>query len=111
MFKKSGDMQKRRFAGAGRCDQRHGLTRPDSKLGAFEDIKRGIALAKPAADLMQQYDRTLFAADRWRRLDNRSVRCGVVHCPITRNATLRQDRAAPPARTDKASRAATGPAP
>ena len=60
VFEQAGDVQQRRFAGARRSDQRHRLAGPDRKLGALENVERGIALAKAPGDLMQEQDRLLF---------------------------------------------------
>ena len=54
MFEQAGDVQQRRFAGAGRRDQRHRLPAPDRKLGALQNIERRIALPELPADAVQE---------------------------------------------------------
>ena len=44
MLEQAGDVQQRRFAGAGRPHQRHRLAGPDRELDALENVERGVAL-------------------------------------------------------------------
>ena len=57
MLQQAGDMQQRRFAGAGRRHQRHRLPGPDRQFGAVEDMQRGVALPVVALDVVQEQDR------------------------------------------------------
>ena len=57
MFEQAGNMQQRRFAGAGRRDQRHRLAGPYRKLGALENVERRVALTELPADAVQEDER------------------------------------------------------
>ena len=59
VLEQPGDVQEGRFPGAGWRDQRHRLPRPHRKLGALENVERGVALAKPPADAVQEDDRMI----------------------------------------------------
>ncbi len=47
VLQQAGDMQQRRFADAGRRDQRDRLAGPERKLGALEDVQR---VGRPAGN-------------------------------------------------------------
>ena len=81
-FKKSGDMQKRRFAHAGLRDERDGLPRKQRETRAIKHGQRARALFIVARDLFE-------------------LKNGSRH--VTRSAALRPDRAARRARTDRSS--------
>ena len=59
VLEQPGDVQERRFAGAGGRDQRHRLAGPHRELGALENVERGVALAKTPADAVQEDDRMI----------------------------------------------------
>ena len=77
MFEEACDVQKRRFAGARRRHQRHRLSRPHRKLGAFENIERRVSLMELPADAVQEDERIFpFFGGGRRSLADRG---GVVH--------------------------------
>ena len=77
MFEQTRDVQKRRFAGAGRPDQRHRLAGPYRKLGAAQDVERRIALAELPADAVQEDERLLVIVGY--RRGGLGYRGGVIH--------------------------------
>ena len=66
MFKQTGDVQKRRLAGARRRHQRHRLARPHRKLGPFENVEPRIALVKLTSDAVQEKKRMFLVIGGWR---------------------------------------------
>ena len=52
-LKQPGNMQQRRFAGAGGRDQRRRLAGPQAKVGAAQDLQRSARLFVAAFDLFQ----------------------------------------------------------
>ena len=44
LFQQTGDMQQRGLTGAGRRDERHGLTRVEREIDTAENLKRGAGL-------------------------------------------------------------------
>ena len=92
LLEQAGDMEEGRLAGAGRRHERNHLAREDRELGVAQDLEETRPLAVAARDLRQ-------IKRRCRR---------PVHRRVSRSAAPRPDRAGPPARTDRASRAATG---
>src|SRR5690242_3978415 len=111
LFEQASNVQERGFPGARWRDQCDRLTGPDREFSALEHVERCVALMELPADAVQEHERMIL-----------SLRCGgarfaygggVVHRAflLTRSVALRRDRAAPPAKTDTASRARIGRAP
>src|SRR4051812_1457909 len=96
MLQQAGDMQQRRFAGAGRRDQRNRLAGPDRKLRTTQNVERGRPLRVATLDRVQEDRGLLLAGSRAR---------------VTHNAAPRPDRPARPATKDRAWPAAREPAP
>ena len=78
MFEQARDVQQRRFAGAGRPDQRHRLAGPYRELGAAQHVERRIALAELPADAVQENERLLVIVEY--RRGGPGYRGGVIHC-------------------------------
>ena len=77
MFEQARNVQKRRFAGAGRSDQRHRLAGPYRELGAAQHVERRIALAELPADAVQEDERLLVIVGY--RRGGPGYRGGVIH--------------------------------
>src|SRR5689334_13010436 len=60
VFEQSGNMQERRFAGAGWRDERDRLAGPDREFGAFKDVEGRIALMELPAYAVQKDERVFF---------------------------------------------------
>ena len=99
-LEQAGDVQQRRLARTRRPDQRHRLARIERGRRAPQHGDLAVALAEGAAQVL--------AAARRRGWWSYPARAGL---HLTRSAALRRDRAARPARTDRAWRAPTAPAP
>ena len=89
-LEKARDMQERRFAGAGRRDQRDRLARPQRKNRRRAKLRASCRRLPVAAFDLSSAER---GSATW----------------LIRNAALRPDRALPRARTDRSSPAATRP--
>src|SRR3954463_2017105 len=102
VFKQAGNVKQRRFSGSGGRKQRDRLTRPYGKLRAFENLQRRRALRVAPLDRVEEDGGLLVLAGASGFLPARRF----IH-----SAAPRPDRAAPRARTDTASPAATERAP
>ena len=58
LFEKAGDMEKRRFAGAGGRDQRDGLPCPQAKIRAAQNFERRARLVVAAFELVEMERRS-----------------------------------------------------
>src|SRR5215467_12440872 len=112
MLKQTGDMQKRRFAGARRRNQRDRLPRPKRQLDAIEYMKRLVTLSVLTLDILQEQDRDILFLASLRRLFLLLAHCGPGYAvSLTHSAAPPPDRDAPHATTDKAWQVTTAQAP